>query len=177
MIDEARVWDRFAALLPDADGDEVRVCWAVGEQEAGVEYLVDALLRHRVRIGEDTRAEISVVAEGWGMRQAVAGRLVECPGDGRPAGLELVERPDALALDGPELIDPALAGFLLIPWIRSTGSGRLLVRAHVEEPWGDLSLIPEYYGVLASEQGPSLRLFESFSAREALEELIRPSHP
>ncbi|MFH7598554.1 hypothetical protein WDV06_26195 [Streptomyces racemochromogenes] len=169
MIDEARVWDRFAALLPDADGDEVRVCWAVGEQEAGVEHLVDALLRHRVAIGEDTRAEISVVAEGWGMRAAVAGRLVACPGDGLPAELELVEGAD-LAVG---VRDPALDGFLLIPWIRSTGSGRLLVRAHVEEPWGDLSLIPEYYGVLASGQGPVLRLFESFSAREALEELRR----
>ncbi|GAA0275272.1 hypothetical protein GCM10010302_11130 [Streptomyces polychromogenes] len=172
MIDEAEVWDRCAALLPDADGDEVRVCWAIGEQEAGVEYLVDALLRHRVPIGEDTRAEISVVAEGWGMRQAVAGRLMDCPGDGRPAVLELVEGENVLAAVG----HPALDGFLLIPWIRSTGSGRLLVRAHVEEPWGDLSLIPEYYGVLASEQGPVLRLFESFSAREALEEL-RGSHP
>ncbi|MEV7547045.1 hypothetical protein [Streptomyces sp. NPDC089915] len=174
MIDEAEVWDRFAALLPDADGDEVRVCWEVGEQEAGVGLLVDGLLRHRVRIGEDTRAEISVVAEVWGMRAAVAGRLAECAGDGRPAGLELVGGADAVPLGG-EPVDPALDGFLLIPWIRSTGSGRLLVRAHVEEPWGDLSLIPEYYGVLASERGPVLRLFESFTAREALEEL-RGSH-
>ncbi|MFE1790179.1 hypothetical protein ACFW7J_17605 [Streptomyces sp. NPDC059525] len=169
MIDEALVWDRFAALLPDPDGDEVRVCWAVGEQEAGLDYLVDALLRHRVRIGEDTRAEIAVVAEGWGVREAVARRLVECPGDGLPAELELVEGADTVVGVG----DPALDGFLLIPWIRSTGSGRLLVRAHVEEPWGDLSLIPEYYGVQASGQGPVLRLFESFSAREALEELRR----
>ncbi|MFD0381218.1 hypothetical protein [Streptomyces sp. NPDC127112] len=169
MIDEALVWDRFAALLPDPDGDEVRVCWAVGEQEAGLDYLVDALLRHRVRIGEDTRAEIAVVAEGWGVREAVARRLVECPGDGLPAELELVEGADTVVGVG----DPVLDGFLLIPWIRSTGSGRLLVRAHVEEPWGDLSLIPEYYGVLASGQGPVLRLFESFSAREALEELRR----
>ncbi|MFD8143904.1 hypothetical protein [Streptomyces sp. NPDC059708] len=175
MIDEAEVWDRFAALLPDADGDEVRVCWDIGEQEAGIEYLVDALLRYGVRIGEDTRAEISVVAEEWGMRQAVAGRLVRCTGDGRPAGVELVDEADAVPLGG-EPVDPALDGFLLIPWIRSTGSGRLLVRAHVEEPWGDLSLIPEYYGVLASERGLALRLFESFSARAALEEL-RGSHP
>ncbi|MFF4581083.1 hypothetical protein [Streptomyces sp. NPDC001389] len=177
MIDEAEVWDRFAALLPDADADEVRTCWDVGEQEAGVEYLVDALLRHRVRIGEDARAELSVVAEAWGMRRAVAARLLECPGDGLPAALELVERPDTLPLDGPGLIDPALADCVLIPWIRSTGSGRLLVRAYVEEPWGDLSYLPEYYGVLASAQGPSSALFESFAARAALEELLRPSHP
>lgn len=174
MIDEAEVWDRFAALLPDADGDEVRVCWEAGEQEAGVDLLVDGLLRHRVRIGEDTRAEISVVAEVWGMREAVAGRLTACPGDGLAGGVELVEGAGSLVPGG---IDPALDGFLLIPWIRATGSGRLLVRAHVEEPWGDLSLIPEYYGVLASGRGPVLRLFESFCAREAFAELVRPSHP
>ncbi|MFF4366177.1 hypothetical protein [Streptomyces sp. NPDC001594] len=166
MIDEAVVWDRFAALPPDAEGDEVRVCWAIGEQEAGLEYLVDALLRHRVPIGADTRVEIAVVSEGWGVRESVARRLADCPGDGLPGGLELVE--GGVPLGG---VDPRLDGFLLIPWIRATGSGRLLVRAHVEEPWGDLSLIPEYYGVLASERGPVLRLFESFSAREAFEEL------
>lgn len=63
MIDGAEIWDRFAALLPDADADEVRMYRDVGEQEAGFEHLVDALLRHGVRIGEDTRAEMSVVAE------------------------------------------------------------------------------------------------------------------
>ncbi|MFF2196769.1 hypothetical protein [Streptomyces sp. NPDC058157] len=165
MIDEALVWDRLAALLPDADGDEVRVCQEVGEQEAGLGFLVDSLLRHRVRIGADTRAEICVLAEVWGVREGVARRLADCPGDGLVGGVELVEGAPVVAPDG----------FLLIPWIRATGSGRLLVRAHVEEPWGDLSLIPEYYGVLASERGPVLRTFESFSAREAFEEL-RGSH-
>ncbi|WP_329386110.1 hypothetical protein OG625_26970 [Streptomyces sp. NBC_01351] len=165
MTDEADVWKRFTCLLPTADADEVQGCRGIGEQEAGLDLLVGALLKHQVPLSETTRAEISVVAETWGVREAVSPRLLDCPGDGLPAALLLVEGPYTL-----ELIDPKLAGFLLVPWIRCTASGRLLIRAHAEEPWG-LSLIPEHYAVLASEQGPSLRLFDSSAAWEALQEL------
>ncbi|MEU8437495.1 hypothetical protein AB0F18_32290 [Streptomyces sp. NPDC029216] len=175
MIDEADVWDRFAALLPEADAHEVRVCWEIGEQEAGIDLLVGALHDHRVPIGEATRAEMSVIAETWGVRLNVAARLMECPGDGLPSPVELL--PETAPLSNPGHIDSKLGDFLLIPWIRHTASGRLLVRAHVEAPWGDLSYIPEYYPVLASEQGPSLHLFDSCSAREALEALLHPAQP
>ncbi|MFJ3878117.1 hypothetical protein ACIPW5_11715 [Streptomyces sp. NPDC090077] len=168
MIAEADVWNRFVSLLPDSEGHEVQVCWDIGEQEAGLDLLVSGLLEHRVAINETVRAEISVIAESWGVRRDVASRLLACPGDGNPSAVELVERPTTTPL--PAL--PELAGFLVVPWIRHA-SGRLLTRAHTEEPWGDLSLIPEHYAVLASAQGPTLHLFESFSAREALEALTQ----
>ncbi|MFD0356225.1 hypothetical protein ACFVHW_21170 [Streptomyces sp. NPDC127110] len=169
MIAEADVWNRFVSLLPDGEGHEVQVCWDIGEQEAGLDLLVGGLLEHQVAISETMRAEISVVAESWGVRRDIASRLLACRGDGLPGPIELVERPTTTPLANL----PELADFLVVPWIRHS-SGRLLTRAHVEEPWGDLSLIPEHYAVLASVQGPALRLFESFSAREALEALIHP---
>ncbi|MFD7259767.1 hypothetical protein [Streptomyces sp. NPDC059874] len=172
MTDEAEVWNRFASLLPTAKAQEVRDCWDIGEQEAGLDLLVGALLEHQVPLSETIRAEISVVAETWSERHAISSRLLECPGDGLPTTVELIEGPDTVPLSDPSLIDPKLAGFLLIPWIRCTTSGRLLIRAHVEEPWG-MSFIPEHYAVLASEQGPSLRLFESSAAWEALQELVQ----
>ncbi|MCX5378579.1 hypothetical protein [Streptomyces sp. NBC_00091] len=168
MTDEAAVWTRFARLLPDHDAQEVQVCWDIGEQEGGLELLVSSLLQHQLTIGETTRVEISVVAETWGVRENITSRLLACPGDGLPSPLELVERPDTVPLT---LTDPRLADFLVIPWIRCKTSGRLLTRAHVEEPWGDLSLTPEHYAVLANTQGPSLQLFDSSSAWEALEAL------
>lgn len=169
MIAEADVWNRFVSLLPDDEGYEVQVCWDIGEQEAGLDRLVSGLLEHQVAISETTRVEISVIAESWGVRRDVASRLLACRSDGLPSPVELVERPTTTPLTSL----PELADFLVVPWIRHT-SGRLLTRAHVEEPWGDLSLIPEHYAVLASPQGPPLRLFESFSAREALEALTHP---
>ncbi|WP_405980871.1 hypothetical protein [Streptomyces sp. NBC_00158] len=169
MIAEADVWNRFVSLLPDDKGYEVQVCWDIGEQEAGLDLLVSGLLEHRVAISGTTRAEISVMAEVWGMRRDISSRLLACRGDGLPSPVELVERPTTT----PLATLAELADFLVVPWIRHS-SGRLLTRAHVEEPWGDLSLIPEHYAVLASPQGPTLRLFESFSAREAFEALAHP---
>ncbi|MEV7526427.1 hypothetical protein [Streptomyces sp. NPDC091371] len=166
MIDEADVWKRFTRLLPTAAAAEVQVCWDIGEQEAGLDVLAGALLAHQVPLSETTRVEISVVAETWGEREAVAARLLACPGDGRPTVLQLVEGPDTVPLTGAQLAD-----LVLIPWVRCTASGRLLVRAHAEEPWG-LSLNPEHYAVLASEQGPILRIFDSSAAWEALQELM-----
>ncbi|MFF5702932.1 hypothetical protein ACFY7H_10565 [Streptomyces sp. NPDC012794] len=165
MIAEADVWNHFVRLLPDAEGREVQVRWDIGEQEAGLDLLVCGLLEHQVAISETTRVEISVIAESWGVRRDIASRLLACQGDGLPSPVEIVEHPTTTPLPYPDLAD-----LLVIPWIRHT-SGRLLARAHVEEPWGDLSLIPAHYAVLASEQGPTLRLLESFSAREALEAL------
>ncbi|MFJ8016629.1 hypothetical protein [Streptomyces sp. NPDC096339] len=177
MSDKAGAWNRLALLLPPADAHEVQVCWDIGEQEAGLDLLIGALLKHQVALGETDRAEISVMTETWGIRESVASRLLDCPGDGLPAALELVEGPDTAPLSSPSLIDTQLAAFLVIPWIRCTASGRLLIRAHTEEPWGDLSYLPEHYAVLASEQGPSLQLFDSFGAWEALQELVRRPAP
>ncbi|WP_371676676.1 hypothetical protein [Streptomyces sp. NBC_01276] len=168
-MDQADAWERFARLLPERDAHELRDCWDIGEQEAGLDRLVGALLRHRVAVSETVRAEISVVAEVWGMREALTSHLLACPGDGSPALLELTEG-DPL----PALSDSRLTDLVLIPWIRCA-SGRLLIRAHVEEPWGDLSLIAEHYAVLASEEGPVLQLFEAFSAWEALTGLLEPT--
>ncbi|MER7506844.1 hypothetical protein ABTX82_00635 [Streptomyces lavendulae] len=170
-MDQADTWERLSHLLPESDAQQFQDCWDTGEQEAGLDRLVGGLLEQQTAINDTVRAEISVVAETWGMREALTPRLLACPGDGSPHTLELIDPPDPLHA----VPDPQLADLVLVPWIRCVNSGRLLIRAHVEEPWGDLSLIAEHYAVLASERGPLVRLFEAFSAGDALTELLQPS--
>jgi hypothetical protein len=71
--------------VPADDGEAVLDCWGIGEQEAGPERLVSALLRHQVAIDGTTRAEIAVVCEAWGMWPVPLGpSLSRCPDDGAP---------------------------------------------------------------------------------------------
>ncbi|MBQ0983493.1 hypothetical protein KBZ10_02875 [Streptomyces sp. F63] len=167
MTGEAAVWHRLAALLPPEEAREFEDFWSIGEQEAGLELLVSSLSRRQVVIDETTRAEIAVVCEAWGMWPRPLGPvLAQCPGEGSGSAVRLIEDATRAPLPG------AAAGLrdqlLLVPWIRCTGCGRVLARAHIREPWGDLSCAPEEYVILNAALSDTLRLFGPGNGWDAL---------
>ncbi|RZU36636.1 hypothetical protein EV284_4131 [Streptomyces sp. BK022] len=173
MNDEAARWRRFAALLPPARAAEIVDCWDIGEQEAGLDMLVAGLLEHHVPISETVRAEIAVTAEAWGMRTALAPGLARCLGDHPDdPGPRLIEHADTVPLPGSSVATgTALTDLLVVPWIACTRCGRVLARAHAQEPWGDLSYRARHYVLLVPGRSTSTGLFASDSAWEALTEL------
>ncbi|MEU9133115.1 hypothetical protein AB0D08_34305 [Kitasatospora sp. NPDC048540] len=52
MTDDVALWDRLAALLPEAEARQVRDCWNIGEQEAGLGLLVSGILTHSSGTGD-----------------------------------------------------------------------------------------------------------------------------
>ncbi|MFI0901919.1 hypothetical protein [Streptomyces sp. NPDC020983] len=167
MTSEAVVWHRLAALLPPEDAREVLDFWGIGEQEGGLGLLVTALLQHQVAIDDNTRAEIAVLGEAWGMWPLpLAPLLSQCPGKGTASALKLIEDRARTPLPGTAVGLPDR--LLLIPWIRCTACGRALARAHTREPWGDLSYTPEQYVILDAEQGVALQVLPHGSGWDAL---------
>ncbi|MFE7481635.1 hypothetical protein [Streptomyces sp. NPDC057552] len=168
MTDGGATWNRLAALLPAAQGEEFKDCWAIGEQEAGLGLLVSGILRDDVAISETVRAEISVLTEVWGEREALAPRLRRCRGDGRPASAaHLIER-DALLVGGDTgAAGLSLSGLVPVPWIGCARCGRALMRVHTREPWGDLSYVAEQYAITTPDRTALARLFPAGTAGAA----------
>jgi hypothetical protein len=164
VTDDPAIWNWFAALLPEAEAQEVKDCWAIGEQEAGLGLLVSGILSHQLPISETVRAQISVLAETWGERDALTPRILQCRDDGTSGHLKLIEG-DASTV--PEAVDGAeqdLAGLVLIPWIACTRCGQVLMRAHARESWGDLSYLARHYVITTPNRATALRLFPADSA-------------
>ncbi|MBD0424771.1 hypothetical protein H0H10_37340 [Streptomyces sp. TRM S81-3] len=167
---EGAVWARLAALLPGADdADEVRGCWEIGEQEAGLEVLVGRLLEQELAVGDTARAELAVMAEQWGVWDRLGTGIVAClPGPAGPARLRVHE-------DGAEppvparsvLEDPAPGGLVLVPWVSCAGCGLVLARAHVYEEWEELSYLAEAYVVHAPGASRPPRVFARSEADDA----------
>ncbi|WP_217550206.1 hypothetical protein [Streptomyces sp. GbtcB6] len=44
--------------------------------------------------------------------------------------------------------EQCLTGLVLVPWIACTRCGRILMRAHARERWGDLSYLARHYVIL-----------------------------
>ncbi|MEV0241113.1 hypothetical protein AB0I06_14460 [Streptomyces sp. NPDC050674] len=156
---EAVVWSRLAGLLSaPGDREEVRTCWDIGEQEAGLEVLVDRLLGQGTGVEESARAELAVMAEQWGEWDWLGARIAALPGAGEEAGrLRVVP-------DGAEETRPAgfvlpghpLAATVLVPWIACAPCGRVLARSHRREEWGALSFLAEGYVVFGPERAPAV---------------------
>ncbi|MEU6556365.1 hypothetical protein ABZ915_39890 [Streptomyces sp. NPDC046915] len=164
MTDDAVIWNRLAALLPEAEAQEVKDCWAIGEQEAGLGLLVSGILGHQVPISETVRAQISVLAETWGEREALTPQILQCRDEGTPGSLKLIESDESSL---PEAIGGAehdLAGLALVPWIACTRCGQVLMRAHARESWGDLSYLARQYVITTPNRATVLRLFPADSA-------------
>ncbi|MFD0372856.1 hypothetical protein [Streptomyces sp. NPDC127114] len=169
MTNEAAVWHRLAALLPPDDAQVVVDSWGIGEQEGGLELLVSALLQHQVPIDETTRAEIAVVCEAWGMWPLpLEPRLSQCPGSGTTSALHLIENTASTPL--PATTVGLGEQLVLVPWTSCTACGQSLARIHSREPWG-MSLRPEHYVILNTDQGTIRRLFTQGSGWDALTEL------
>ena len=154
-------------MLPDDEAQEVKDCWDIGEQEAGLGLLVSGLLAHEVPISETVRAHISVLAEVWGERDSLTPRILRCRGDDHAPRLKLIE-PDGGSADevtvesGHDLDD-----LVLVPWIACTTCGRTLMRAHTREPWGDLSYLAHCYVITSPDRAGVLRMFPARSAGTA----------
>lgn len=154
---EAVVWSRLAGLLSaPGDREEVQDCWDIGEQEAGLELLVDRLLGRGTRIEEPARAELAVMAEQWGEWDWLGTRITSLPHVGEEAGRLRVLQ------DGAEETRPAgfvlpehpLAASVLVPWIVCAPCERVLARAHRREEWGALSFLAEGYVVFGPGFAP-----------------------
>ncbi|MBZ4319951.1 hypothetical protein [Streptomyces huiliensis] len=176
MTDDTVTWNRLAGLLPETEAQEVEDCWAIGEQEAGLGLLVSGILGHQVPISQTVKAQISVLAETWGEREALTRQLLQCQDDGTPRLVRLIEGdgstvPEAAGEDGQDL-----AGLVLVPWIACTRSGRVLMRAHAREGWGGLSYLARYYVITAPDRATVLQLFPAGFARPAFATLLRLAH-
>ncbi|MFE4600604.1 hypothetical protein ACFRKE_07075 [Kitasatospora indigofera] len=172
MTDDAVAWNQLAALLPEAQAREVRDCWSIGEQEAGLGLLVSGILAHDVPISETVRAQISVLAEIWGEREALTPRILQCRGDDAPARLKVLEH-------GGGTDDEPAAGpgqgpghLVLVPWITCTRCGQLLIRAHSREGWGDLSYLAHHYVITSSDRAIVHRTFPAEAPGAAFAALL-----
>ncbi|WP_145969016.1 hypothetical protein [Streptomyces hyaluromycini] len=167
MTDDAVLWNRLAGLLPEAEAQEVKDCWDIGEQEAGLGLLVSGILGHQVPISETVRAQISVLAETWGEREALTPQILQCRDEGTPGPLKLIESDGGRAPEAIGVVEQNLAGLLLVPWITCTRCGQVLMRAHARESWGDLSYLAVHYVITTPNRATVLRLFPADSAGAA----------
>jgi len=171
VTDDVVVRNRLAALLPGAEAQEIKDCWDIGEQEAGLGLLVSGLLAHQVPVSETVRAQISVLAEVWGERESLTQRILQCRGDNTPAQLKLIEHADDIVNESAGGADPDAAN-LLVPWIACTRCGHALMRVHTRERWGDLSCVAGNYVITSPERDAVLRMFPAGSASAAFATLL-----
>jgi hypothetical protein len=170
---DADVWHRLAALLPDAEAEEVRECRAIGEQEAALGLLVSGLVTHRRAIDETARAQLSVLAEDWGEREALTPGILRCRADGEATVVKLVED-DGTTVDGAMFrAEPGLADLVLVPWIVCVRCGRVLMRAHDRESRGGLSYLARQYVITAPEHDTVVQSFAAESVGDAFTALLR----
>lgn len=172
MTDDAVIWNRLAALLPETEAQEVKDCWSIGEQEAGLGLLISGILGYQVPISETDKAQISVLAETWGEREALTPQILQCRDEGRPGPLKLIESDENTV---QEAISEAedLAGLVLVPWIACTKCGQVLMRAHSRESWGNLSYLAWHYIITTPNRATVLLLFPGDSADAAFASLQR----
>ncbi|MFG2282456.1 hypothetical protein ACGFNQ_27710 [Streptomyces asoensis] len=171
MTDDAVIWNRLAALLPEAEAQDVEDCWDIGEQEAGLGLLVSGILGHQVPISETDRAQISVLAETWGQREALTPQILQFRDEDEPGPLKLIEGDGSTV---PEAIGGSaqdLAGLVLVLWIACTRCGQVLMRAHSRESWGDLSYLARHYVITTPNRATVLLLFPGDSADAAFTSL------
>ncbi|MFD5537962.1 hypothetical protein ACFWIJ_08965 [Streptomyces sp. NPDC127079] len=174
MTDDAVIWNRLAALLPEAEAQEVKDCRDIGEQEAGLGLLVSGILGHQVPISETDRARISVLAETWGEREALTAQILQFRDEGEPGPLKLIEGDGSTVPEAIGGAEQELAGLVLVPWIACTRCGQVLTRAYSRESWGDLSYLARHYVITTPDRATVSLLFSADSAREAFVSLQRP---
>ncbi|UXY25046.1 hypothetical protein N8I84_42245 (plasmid) [Streptomyces cynarae] len=173
MTDDAVIWNRLAALLPEAEAQEVKDCWDIGEQEAGLGLLVSGILGYQVPVSETVRAQISVLAETWGEREVLTPQILQCRDEGTPGPMKLIEGDGSTVPEAIGAAEQDLAGLVLVPWISCTNCGQILMRAHARESWGDLSYLARHYVITTPNRATVLRLFPADSAGAAFVVLQR----
>ncbi|WP_033438845.1 hypothetical protein [Saccharothrix sp. NRRL B-16314] len=127
----------LAALLPPGQARDVVECWDIGEQEAGLDLLTKALAEGGIPIDGDQRAQVAVTAEAWGVRESLTPALRRCRSRAGGA-VRLID-------DDVPLVPPTSTDLVIVPWIACALCPETLSRAHLIEPWGDLSYLAEHY--------------------------------
>ncbi|MFD9636882.1 hypothetical protein [Streptomyces violascens] len=178
MTIDVGTWHQLAALVPPAVAQEFKDCWEVGEQEAGLGLLVSGILDNDVAISETVRAQISVLAETWGEREALTPRILRCRSDGRSASaVTLVEQDGDLVSGDTVTAEHDLAGLVLTPWIICTRCDHVLMRIHAREAWGDLSYLARHYAIKRPDHAVVAPLFPAGSADKAFDSLLHSCPP
>ncbi|MEV0183420.1 hypothetical protein AB0I54_29605 [Streptomyces sp. NPDC050625] len=167
MTDDADAWNRLAALLPAAEAQEFRDCWSIGEQEAGLGLLVSGLLTHQMAISETVRAQIFVLTEAWGEREALAPRILQCRADGAAPDVKLIEDDGGTVSGATVQAERSLADLVLVPWIICMRCGQVLMRAHDREDWGGLSYRARHYVITSPGRATALQLFSADAVNDA----------
>ncbi|MER7182683.1 hypothetical protein ABT404_24935 [Streptomyces hyaluromycini] len=174
MTEGVDTWNRLATLLPPAQAEEFKDCWTIGEQEAALGLLLSGILSNDVAISETVRAQLSVLAETWGEREALTPRIRQCRGDGQSASaVTLVEQDDVLVSGDTVQADRSLASLVLVPWISCTRCSQVLMRVHAHEAWGALSYLAERYAITTPDRTAVARLFSTDSADKAFTSLLQ----
>lgn len=135
---------RFAALVSLATESAAAAAleaWDIGEQEAALSNLVDALLHADIAVSEQVRGQLAVLAEAWGVWEAVSDRIAGCrSADEDDAQWHLVglERAEAIRTQLIREIGPGhvLNALELAVWMTCSQCDDVLVRAYAREPWG-----------------------------------------
>ncbi|MFF4396404.1 hypothetical protein [Streptomyces sp. NPDC001480] len=180
--DEAALWSRLAALLPDpVDVDEVQGCWDIGEQEGGLTVLVERIHEQGLSVSESARAELAVMAEQWGVWDQLGPDIARCGPVPDAARLRVLPDDAGDPLPASSVLPgPPAADLFLVPWIRCARCGRVLARGHRMEWWGKLSYLPLRYVVYAPGDAPAPQVFDpeergaAWSALTALRTCCRP---
>ncbi|MEU9546832.1 hypothetical protein [Streptomyces mirabilis] len=177
MTKNVDTWHQLAALVPPAEAQEIRDCWDIGEQEAGLGLMVSGILSNDVAISETVRAQISVLAETWGEREALTPRILQCRSDGQSAEtVTLVEQDGSLVSGDKVTAERDLSGLILVPWISCSRCGQVLTRVHAREAWGDLSYLARNYAITTPDRAVAAQLFAADSAGKAFDSLRRSCH-
>ncbi|MFE0513693.1 hypothetical protein [Streptomyces sp. NPDC058964] len=160
--DEADLWHRLAALLPSpGDVDEVRGCWDIGEQEAGLTVLVRRVRELGLPLGDVERAEIAVMAQEWGVWDQLGTDIAACPREVGPELLRVLGDGAGDPVPGRSVLpDRSSPELFLVPWITCASCGRTLARGHTREEWGDLSYLPLLYVVFTPGRSMAPRVFD-----------------
>ncbi|MFB7873896.1 hypothetical protein ACFC06_01505 [Nocardia sp. NPDC056064] len=162
---EARLWERLARLLPAAqDAESFRDSREIGEQEAGLWFLLERLADLAVPVDEATLAEIEVLAEHWGERLSVHHRVDACAKDpDRAATVRLV--PDS------EVRSAVEDGTTVLPWIECARCPSVLARAHAREASGRPSQYAVRY-LVSRADAPEPEVFAPTELLRAFESVL-----
>jgi hypothetical protein len=87
--------------------------------------------------------------------------------------VKLTEGDASTVPEAVSAVEPDLAGLVLVPWITCTRCGRVLMRAHARESWGDLSCPARHYVITMPNRTTVVRLCPADAADVAFAFLRR----
>jgi len=80
-IDDRPAFLSLAALVPDEFREWPLGAWDIGEQEAALAALVEAITNSGTVTSDSDRAQITALAQRWGCWEPLRDALAKCPRD------------------------------------------------------------------------------------------------